>query len=125
MSQPEQMSQTLEITRGDTKEWTFAVIDGTGAAVNLTGITSAFFTAKASITEADTDAGVIQKTIGNGITVDAGSAGTGTIKLVPADTSASIDARVTLVFDFEIIVGGNTYTPAGGSLLIYPDVTRS
>lgn len=123
MTPPAQLSQLLWMIRGDTKEWSFVVLDEHNQPVDLSTITSAFFTAKASI--ADSDPGVFQKTIGNGVTIDGGSAGTGSIEVVPADTATQIDARVTLAFDFEVIVGGNTYTPAKGNLVIYPDVTRS
>lgn len=123
MAQPPQLNQTLEIWRGDTKEWSFAVLDEHGAAVNITGAT-AKFTVKHSLADAD-GAAVFQKTESSGITIDAGTGGTGSVKVSPADTSAQVDARVVLIWDLQVIVGGNTYTPAAGELLVWPSVTKS
>lgn len=118
-----QLSQTLTMVRGDTKEWSFAVLDENSATVNLTGA-SALFTAKNFLADTDLQA-VFQKTESNGITITAGTSGTGSIKLVPTDTSSLSDVRTDLVFDFQVKVGGNTYTPARGNLIVYPDVTLS
>lgn len=123
MTIPVQLTQTLTMVRGDTKEWSFAVVDELGAAVNLTGA-SAFFTAKNFLADTDLQA-VFQKTEVNGVTITAGSGGTGSIKLVPTDTSSLSDVRIDLAFDFQVKVGGNTYTPARGNLIVYPDITLS
>lgn len=111
------------MVRNDTREWAFAVKDENGLAVPLPGATG-YFTAKFSIEDADADA-VFQLTAANGITFDAGSGGTGSVKVVPANTSAVPDVRTQLVFDLQIKVSGNTYTVARGNLIVDPDVTLS
>lgn len=123
MAQAPQLNQTLFMIRGDTREWSFAVIDENKSAVPLPGATG-YFTAKFDITDADS-AAVFKLTETNGITFDSGSGGTGSIKLVPANTSSVPDIRTTLVFDFQIKVSGNTYTVARGNLIVDPDVTTT
>lgn len=115
MGLPSQLRQTLEMARGETKEWSFQVVQN-GTALDITGC-SATFAAKRSIADSSP---LISKTVGSGITIDAGSGGTGSILLSPSDTSGLEDARVVLAFSLEVVLSGNTYVPAAGNLLIYP-----
>lgn len=115
MAVPSQLRQTLEMARGESKGWAFQVLQN-GSALNITGCT-ATFTAKRSIADADP---LISKSQVDGITIDGGTDGTGSLMLSPSDTSGLEDARVTLAFSLEVVLGGNTYVPAAGNLLIYP-----
>lgn len=123
MAQPIQLQQTIEMVRGDTKEWGFAVLDENGAPVTLAGA-SAYFTGKTRTSYSDASS-IFQLVNGSGITIDAGASGTGTIKLSPVHTSAVPDVRTTLVFDFVVKISGNVYTVSRGNLVVYPDVTLS
>lgn len=123
MAQAPQLNQNLFMIRGDTREWSFAVIDENKAAVNVSSATG-FFTAKYNMADADAIA-VFKLTETTGITFDAGAGGTGSIKLLTANTSGVPDVRTVLVFDFQVKVSGNTYTVARGNITVDPDVTTT
>lgn len=116
---------TLEMSRGDSRKWTFAVTySDTGAVYSLAGA-SMWFTAKKRITDADV-AAVFQKTIGSGITLTDAANGLGYIELSPADTSALSSGKQNLEFDLQLkSSAGKIYTVAFGKLTVYPDVTLS
>lgn len=123
MAQPVQLQQTLFMVRGDVKEWSFAVKDEASAAINVASATG-LFTAKLRMSDPDASA-IFQVSAPTGITFDANASGTGTLHLYPANTSAVPDVQTTLVFDFQVKIGGNPYTVSRGNLIVYPDVTLS
>lgn len=125
------LQQSLTMTRGDTREWSFAVTDASSAAVSLASHNGVWFTGKRSISDPDASA-IFQKslasgaTTGGGFTITSLAAGTGTIKLAPSDTSSLDDAIVQLSFDLQFVdSGANKYTISAGRLTVHPDVTRA
>jgi hypothetical protein len=114
------------IFRGTTNVLNFAVTLGS-VPYDLTGITTMWFTVKQNFLETDATA-LFQKTIGSGINVDAGTAGTGEITILPADTDV-LDVGVTgfnMYYDLKaILVNGSECILINGRLLIMPSVTIS
>ena len=122
------LQQSLEMTRGDTREWSFAVLDASAAVVGLASHQSIRFTGKRSIADPDASA-IFAKSIASGATTGGGftldlAAGTGTVKLSPSDTSGLDDAIILLSFDLQFVdADANKYTIAAGRLTVRPDVT--
>lgn len=123
------VQQSLEMVRGDTKQWNFAVTNENASAVSLASHNGITFTGKRSV--ADPDASVIfQKslasgaTTGGGFTITSLTNGTGTIKLSPSDTASLEAAILSLSFDLQFVdADANKYTVAIGRLTVRPDVT--
>jgi len=113
----------LEIIRGDDEILDLAFKDPAGAALNITGATGIWFTAKRSSLDDDIDA-LIQKSLGAGIAVVSAPAGTATVTINAADTTG-IDPT-TLVWDAQIKdAAGKVRTAAKGTLKVVHDVTRA
>jgi hypothetical protein len=107
----------VPVKRGDTVVLNFAITDE-GVAADLTGI-SARFTVKRFI--ADADPGLVQKTIGAGITITDVLGGLLEVELEPADTDY---ADENLLWDLQITTaGGQNFTVAEGVLQFSQDVT--
>ena len=112
-----------KLFRGDTHVIEFAVNQG-GVPTNLTGY-SIWFTMKTNVTNTDSNASTIQKTIGSGITVLDAAAGTIKVTIAPNDT-ATINAETTYVCDLQIkSAGGDIFTVADGTIKISLDVTQN
>jgi len=111
--------------RGDTVILPFTATHGSGV-LNLTGA-ELWFTAKDGIKDNDVDA-IIQKTIGNGITVLSAIAGTLEVKIEPADTEEIniAGSEKSFVWDLQVkTADDDVYTLDSGTLTLTPDVTRA
>ncbi len=114
----------LEIFRGDDEvlDISFKQADGI-TALNITGATGIWFTAKSSSLDTDAQA-LIQKTLGAGVTIVSAAAGTATVTINAADTVAIEPS--TLVWDAQIRdAAGKVRTAASGTLKVIADVTRA
>lgn len=122
-----ELNQKLKMTRGDTPSWQGQVVDPDNSDLpkDITGCTLTF-TAKRDVDDADS-AAVIQKTVGNGITLPPGNhAGIFTLgPLLPADTQSLPNENIGLVFDIEMVLGGNVSTVAKGVLYVDAEATQS
>lgn len=126
MTKLPELNQKLKMVRGDTPSWQGQVTDpdNNHAPKNITGC-ALTFTAKRDIEDADSSA-IIRKTIGNGIVLPVGTAGLFTLgPFLVADTQALEDELVGLVFDIQMVLGGNVSTVAKGTLTVSPDSTQS
>ena len=95
------------ITRGDAATRTITVLDGTGAAVDLTAVTLKF-TAKRRASDAQA-AAVIAKSTGAGIvnqTQSGATLGKATLTILSADTASLEAYRVDLHYDIEATISG-------------------
>ncbi|MBA2505076.1 MAG: hypothetical protein H0V29_03930 [Thermoleophilaceae bacterium] len=111
----------LSIMRGDSKTWTFTLVDED--AVALPALTNAWFTAKRQLRDADANA-VFQLTLGVGIVDDGG----GVIRVTAAGTATAAlpGAPVNLHYDLQVKpTGGAVQTALYGALAVQPDVTRA
>jgi hypothetical protein len=112
----------LTMTRGSTALVTVTVIDGAGAALDLTG-TTLRFTAKRSLRDAQADA-VIAKATGAGITHRSPeSGGIADVDIEPADTSGLAPYPIALAYDVELVSGADVYATESGTLTVSPDST--
>lgn len=127
------LAQSLEMSRGDSRSWLFAVTDGYGSTVDISGHRGMWFTGKRSISDPDASA-IFQKVLPSGATssattgilVSSLTAGAVTLSLVPIDTSGLEDAILQLSFDVQYVdSAARKYTVAGGKLIVRPDVTRA
>lgn len=109
---------TLEMYRGDSKTFSFALD------VDLTAAVGVWMTAKSA--RADADPGVFQKTIDDGITVVDETAGMIQVALDPGDTS-DLDAITNrLYYDIQVQdVDEKVSTVRVGRLIVRPDVTTT
>jgi hypothetical protein len=112
------MSINLEMVRGDSKSFLFAL------GMDLTGAVGIWMTAKSAL--ADADPGVFQKSDGAGITVIDDAAGTIQVDVDPADTD-SLDAVTNrLYYDVQVEdVNNKVSTRQSGRLIVRPDVTTT
>lgn len=121
-----ELNQKLKMTRGDTPTWEGQVRDPDNQYLpkNITGCTLTF-TAKRDVDDSDANA-VIQKTVGNGLTITTPSAGIFVLgPLLPADTQSLPNENIGLVFDIEMVLGGNVSTVAKGVLYVDAEATDS
>lgn len=117
------MRQTIEMFRGDSPTFTFAV-EKDGIAVNITGGTFKF-TVKENLKDADEDAKISKATGGSGITITDAANGKLSVSIATGDTS-DLESETTLwEYDLQITLGGEVATVATGAFLIKPDVTLS
>lgn len=110
----------LEMTRGDRATYRITLTnEDDGSALDLTGM-GVTFTAR----RRPGDDVVLQKTDGDGITVDADpTTGIATLVIDPADT-IGFDAPLTLRWDVQVDDGADDVrTPLRGSLIVGPDIT--
>jgi hypothetical protein len=108
----------LEMTRGDSKTFVFALN------VNLTDAVGIWMTAKALL--ADADPGVFQKTDGAGITVIDEPSGTIQVDLDPGDTEDLAAVTNRLFYDIQVEdVNNKVSTQQSGRLIVRPDVTTT
>lgn len=114
----------LSMTRGDLASFTLTMVDGTGEALDLTGLTLSF-TAKRRYLDLDDDA-VIAKSDLDGIVVDDDpTSGLAVLTIMPEDTDDLEDAA-RLVWDLQVDNGsGDVRTPLRGTLVITADATRT
>jgi hypothetical protein len=112
----------LAMTRGTTALVTLTLVDGAGAALDLTG-TTLRFTAKRSLRDAQADA-VIAKVTGAGITHRTPqSGGIADVAIAPADTSGLAPHPIALAYDVELVSGADVYSTETGTLTVSPDST--
>ena len=119
------MDQTLlEMKRGDSHEWEFAVKKADGAVQPITGA-SLRWTAKSRVDDLDA-AAVLTATTANGkAVITDGAGGLCEVRLVPADTD-TLSVPLTLLWDLQVRdASGNVRTVAEGKLLISADVSRT
>ena len=88
--------------------------------VTCTGITVASMYFSCKRTYKDTEY-VFQKSLEDGITLQSGS--TYRVRIAPEDTAALPAGKY--VYDFQLGVGDDIYTPFGGTLKITEDVTEN
>lgn len=118
------MSVAFTIVRGDDEILDLAFKEPDGVtALDLTGATGIWFTAKHHPNDADADA-VIRKALGVGISIVSEPNGTATVTVDAEDTA---DARPgVLVWDAQVRdAAGKIRTAASGSLKLVADVTRA
>jgi hypothetical protein len=112
------MSINLEMTRGDSKTFLFAL------GVDLTGAVGIWMTAKSAL--ADADPGVFQKTDLAGITVIDEASGSIQIDVDPADTEDLEAVTNRLFYDIQVEdVNNKVSTRQSGRLIVRPDVTTT
>lgn len=107
--------KNITITRGDSFGFNFEVADDKGVATTLD---ACFFSCKRGF---DDDRYVFQKSLGDGITAlqDGGYY----VKISPADTQSL--ARTSYLYDLQVQIGDDIYTPLKGRLNIEWDVTEA
>ena len=106
----------LEMTRGDSKSFLFALD------VDLTAAVGIWMTAKSAL--ADADPGVFQKTLSDGVTVIDDAAGTIQVDVEPADTDGLDATTNRLFYDIQVEdVNNKVRTLKHGRLIVKPDVT--
>jgi len=115
--------EDLEMVRGDTTTWNFAVTQD-GDPYNIGGA-SFWFTGKRTM-DATTDDSVkvFQRTLGDGITITDALNGLGSIQMAASDTYNLETYKVDLYYDFQIKIGSEIFTLTRGKMVIWPDVTR-
>ena len=114
----------LRVTRGDTAPFVVPVTDReTGLPVDITGA-SIRFTAKHRRSDADVDAAFVRATGGQGVTITDPTGGLAEVRLTAGDTSA-FTGPVTLYWDVQLVLAGETRTLDSGRLYVEPDVTRA
>lgn len=112
----------LAAVRGDTETYELALTNGAGA-LDLTDA-DITFTVKRRLDDDDLDA-VIQKTVGDGITITGATEGEATLVIDPVDTADLPSHAVRLYYDLQVTVDGQTKTPLQGRLTVRPDVTTT
>lgn len=135
-----------QVTRGDTKKWSIAVVDDNGNPFDLSGCT-VWFTAKSAISNQldDSDAVISHKlvvdgsgnpTLSNGFTIGGihpvtGSPASGAASGVLTHTLSAADSTLlapgSYIYDLQVkTADGEVYTPIlGQTLTVVEDVTRS
>lgn len=106
------MTRNLSLIRGDTLAFTITI---NGLTEDLT---AAYFTVKTDYNATEPS---IQKTLEDGIT-SLSVLGSYAVRVAPEDT-ASLNTG-TYVYDLQITIGDDVYTPLIGSFIIGPDVTN-
>jgi hypothetical protein len=122
------MTATIELVRGDSAEYAIAVTTDEGPQ-EITGA-ELTFTAKTSLLASGEV--VIEKTIGDGITVDDAVEGLATLAIAPEDTSGMTLMETsrgqffapTLYWDLQLKdLAGNIYTLNSGTMVVRGDAT--
>lgn len=104
----------IVVTRGDSREFTVTLTDDQGEAFDLTDVEIAF-----SVCD------LIDKTLGDGITVADPTSGTAVVAISPEDTEGS-SWRRSYRYDVQIILSdGKVRTPIRGLFVVIPDVTAN
>jgi hypothetical protein len=72
-----------------------------------------------------TVAGLFEKRLGDGLTIDDPEEGDCTVTLTPADTDGAPPSRVAYPFDLQVELadGGGIKTPVRGRFIVLPDTT--
>lgn len=122
-------TKNLAFSRGDTLAIDLALTNGS-APEDLTG-SKLYFTIKEDTEDADAEATVRKTSPSSGITIVSSTGGTAQVVIAAADTAAVFDhlpASSVAFFFFDVqlkLSGGQVYTVAEGTALVYPDVTIS
>lgn len=119
------MTETsLDMVRGDTKQWDLTFTDAAGGALDLSAITI-WFTVKDKVSDTDAQALFQLHSPNHGIANISAVGGTARITVLPSHTAALTSKRNNQAYyDIQIVDGsGRVYTVADGTITIYPDVT--
>lgn len=108
---------TIRVKRGDTVRRAFTITDAAGAPVDLNAVG---VVVKARVWRVGY-VYAIELTIGDGITIDAGAGGTGTIELSATRTnSLQPSPRHPWKLDIQADLNGVPFTPIEEDLLVLP-----
>jgi hypothetical protein len=107
--------------RGDDLTLDVALVNDDGTPADITGF-GFTFTVKRSITDLDLDA-VWQGSLGSGVAIVDAVAGTALVS-APANATAAWPIG-TLLWDLQVIAGGEVHTIDSGKLIVLADVTRA
>lgn len=111
------MAADHEMVQGDTVALDFSIVDAAGDAVDLTGAGIRWQMARSVRATA-----ILEKAIGDGITVTSATGGAFTVALDPEDT---IGLTGSFYFEVEIIdASGNVSTPRSGTISIIPGLIK-
>lgn len=114
----------FSVDHGTDNTLDLVLVDGANQPLNLTGA-SIWFTAKRRYSDTDADA-IIQKTVGDGITVDNAAGGLAHVTLLPEDTFDLPFYRQTFRYDVKVKSSdGISAIVARGQLTIEPAVTSA
>lgn len=111
--------QDLEAIRGDTEEWELTVLEREdGPAKDLTGAEALEFCVKWP-----RERTVIEKSLGDGVTITDAPAGKAHIVVSPADTDALPNRRIRFMYEVELRdSAGKVHTPVGGIFTLKPAI---
>lgn len=113
----------LVLVRNNTYAFDIAVLDNTGAIVN---ISSASFICSAKYNYDDDDSlAVFKKTLGAGITILSGAAGTLRVTLAASDTVNLPHHETKLYYDVKMLLASLPYQIVRGTLTILANITDS
>lgn len=102
----------LTVVRGDTSNFQITITDSNGLAYDLTDA-SIWFTVD----------GLLEKTIGDGITVSTPASGVADVEISAGDTDAAPDRRTAYPYDVQVtLADGSVKTPVRGLFIVLPDV---
>lgn len=117
----------LSLMRGDTAKFDITIVDSTTSdALDLTGALGAWFTVKTSRRAPDSSK-LIQKTIGDGITLTAAASGQLRLTVSATDMAALSPARL-YAWDLQVQTSSGDIITADyltGTLAVEGDVTRA
>jgi hypothetical protein len=108
----------MTLKRGDSIDYEMTVKNNDGTPTDLTGF-NITFSVKKKFSDIDY---VIQKTIGNGITVDDPTTGQVVIHIEHGDTNDLKPKEY--VYDIQFEISGKYYTPVVDKFIVEPEVTR-
>lgn len=108
----------MSMVRGDTLVFFFKLTE-----LSADRVASLKFTCKVSDTD---DAEIFQKTIGDGITLLDAEENLWKVRVAPEDTAGlSGSSKYDYVYDIQLGVGEDIYTPVKGKMTIIQDVTEN
>lgn len=113
----------LVLVRNNTYAFDIAVIDNTGAIVNISAATF-LCTAKLNYHDDDSIA-IFKKTLANGIQILSGAAGTLRVTLAAVDTVNLAPHESKLYYDVKMILAGLPYQIVRGTLTVLANITNS
>ena len=116
---------TLQVIRGDSAEWEFAVLKADGTVQPLTGETVALrWMAKAKADDLDSAAKLTATTANGKCVITDATGGLCEVRLSPADTDTLVPG--VLLWDLQIRdAAGKVWTVADGKLLVVADISRT